>query len=568
MAMNPSRLPIFAGNPFPSFRRTTISREASKPRRRSIAPRLAISLVFTSLGAHAIRQGMADIFISYRSLRRNAAEHLADILREYGYTVWWDYHLPSGRDFSVTIDNELKAAKAVIVLWCSLSVESEWVREEASKAKKAKKNIPVFIERVELPIGFSLDQTLDLTDWDGGPMSPALETLLREVAKVVQREVRPNTNSLQSMDRMWRRGTPTRLAEFALVRNRPDVQAAVSHSQPAATTVASASHADLRASWLSFPYKSDPAAVGKLLAKAELAGAHGLAVEIETHLDRLRADAAAKVEAERLRPGREFRDGDGPLMVVIPAGEFMIGSPPDEKERSGDEGPHHLVRIAKPFAVSKYPITVGEWKSFIAATGHAMGDSAYVFDGNAWKDTQGRGWTNPGFPQDDRHPVTCVNWQDAAAYAAWLANKTGHTYRLLSEAEWEYSCRAGTDTPFYFGRTITPDQANYDGNYAYDGGSKGAFKKGTTPVGSYPANAFGLHDCHGNVWEWVQDCWNENYNGAPTDGTAWATGDCNRRVVRGGSWVNDPRDLRSAFRVGGDGSDRVKYLGFRLARTF
>jgi formylglycine-generating enzyme required for sulfatase activity len=133
--------------------------------------------------------------------------------------------------------------------------------------------------------------------------------------------------------------------------------------------------------------------------------------------------------------------------------------------------------------------------------------------------------------------VINVSWNDAQAYVKWLSDKTEKDYRLLTEAEWEYAARAGTTTPFYFGRTISPDQANYNGEYTYDGGPKGVYREKTTPVGSFPANAFGLHDVHGNVLEWVEDCWHENYSGSPIDGAAWKSGgDCDRRVLRGGSW--------------------------------
>ena len=150
------------------------------------------------------------------------------------------------------------------------------------------------------------------------------------------------------------------------------------------------------------------------------------------------------------------------------------------------------MRIEYPLAVGKFPVTVGEWKKFIAATGHDTGNSAYVCDGKEWKDTPGRGWASPGFAQDDGHPVTCVNWNDAEAFTAWMAKLTGQSYRLLSEAEWEYACRAGTTSRYAFGDQITSAQANFNRD-----------KGGTSPVGEYPANKFGLQDMHGNVWEWV-----------------------------------------------------------------
>ena len=145
-------------------------------------------------------------------------------------------------------------------------------------------------------------------------------------------------------------------------------------------------------------------------------------------------------------------------------------------------------------------------------------------------------------------PVINVSWNDAQAYCAWLTEQTGRAYRLPSEAQWEYACRAGTTTPFHFGARITTDQANFDGNYTYNGSAKGEYREQTVPVGSFPPNAFGLYDMHGNVWEWCQDAWHGNYKDAPTDGSAWeAKGDLSR-VLRGGSWSYNPRDCRAAYR--------------------
>jgi len=173
----------------------------------------------------------------------------------------------------------------------------------------------------------------------------------------------------------------------------------------------------------------------------------------------------------------------------------------------------------------------------------------------------------------DARPVMNVSWDDAQAYVGWLNDRLGlvdkpDAYRLPSEAEWEYGCRAGTTTPFSFGEIITTDQANFDGNRAYGGSSaSNMYLKRTTPVGSFPPNDFGLYDMHGNVWEWCQDTWHGNYRGAPTNGSAWESGDASRRVVRGGSWFDFPRYLRSASRDWGTATDRDNDIGFRLART-
>jgi formylglycine-generating enzyme required for sulfatase activity len=254
--------------------------------------------------------------------------------------------------------------------------------------------------------------------------------------------------------------------------------------------------------------------------------------------------------APQQRPGTTFKDcPECPEMVVVPAGSFTMGSPESEPQRSADEGPQRRVTIARPFAVGKFEVTFAEWDACVAAggcNGHRPSDSNW-----------GRG----------NRPVINVSWDDARAYVAWLSRKTGKTYRLLSEAEWEYAARAGTTTPFSTGQRITTEQANFDGNHTYNGSSKGQYRQRTLPVGSFAANAFGLHDMHGNVWEWTEDCWNANYSGAPTDGSARTSGECGRRVLRGGSWVDLPRFLRSADRYWITAENRIDVIGFRVART-
>ena len=262
--------------------------------------------------------------------------------------------------------------------------------------------------------------------------------------------------------------------------------------------------------------------------------------------ERKEREEAARRE-EEMRPGREFQDCEEawcPRMVVVAAGEFTMGSPDDEAGRYVDEGPRHEVRIGKKFAVGKYEVTFGEWDACVAGGGcggYRPGD---------------RGWG-----RGDR-PVVNVSWEDAKGYVEWLAGKTGKGYRLLSESEWEYGARGGARTGYSWGGEIGVNRANCDGC-----GSRWD-NKSTGPVGSFGANGYGLHDMHGNVWEWVEDCWHGDYEGAPRDGRAWTTGsDCSARVLRGGSWNYEPRYLRSALRFRITAGIRYDYLGFRVART-
>ncbi|MGI9450571.1 MAG: SUMF1/EgtB/PvdO family nonheme iron enzyme [Geminicoccaceae bacterium] len=272
--------------------------------------------------------------------------------------------------------------------------------------------------------------------------------------------------------------------------------------------------------------------------------------------------------ASSLRAGTVFHDVDAPWcpeMVVIPPGTFSMGSPGDEAERDDGEGPEHQVTFEKPFALGRFPVTSGEFAAFAKESGHG-GKGAYLLKDDIWKFDKKVDWRSPGFEQADRHPVVCVSHEDALAYLAWLSEKTEKLYHLPSEAAWEYACRAGTTTPFWTGKTIGSHQANYDGTIAYRGGKKGVWRKGTTRVDNFSANPFGLHDMHGNVWEWCADRWRQTYEGAPIDGTGWFAGRSSKRVMRGGSWLNAPHLLRSAGRAAIVAGFRYYNLGFRCAR--
>ena len=251
------------------------------------------------------------------------------------------------------------------------------------------------------------------------------------------------------------------------------------------------------------------------------------------------AETRLEALAEARRAGRNFRDCDVcPEMVVVPAGTYMMG-----EKGASDEKPVHQVTIAQPFAVGKYEVTFAEWEACVAGGGC----NGYRPDDEGW----GRG----------RRPVINVSWEDVQNYVRWLSEETGKPYRLLSEAEWEYVARAGKTTRYTWGDKKGRNRANCDGC-----GSRWD-KKQPAPVGRFAANAFGLHDMHGNVWEWTQDCWNDNYRGAPSDGRAWQSGNCSYRVLRGGSWLVEPGDLRSAYRSWVAAGVRYNSIGCRLART-
>ena len=249
-------------------------------------------------------------------------------------------------------------------------------------------------------------------------------------------------------------------------------------------------------------------------------------------------------EAERaLKPKDTFREcaQDCPEMIVVPPGEFTMGSPEDEKGRARNEGPQHKVTIARPFAVSKFDVTFDDWDACVAVGGcPQVGDSGF-----------GRG----------TRPVTNVTWDDAQQYVVWFSKMTGRPYRLLTEAEWEYAARAGTSTTYFWGNEVGKGNANCIGcDSAWE-------NRGTAPVGSFNPNAFGLYDMTGNEWQWLQDCYHADYNTAPADGSAWTSGDCSLRIDRGGSWVTGPPNLRLAFRGSYPAGSRNYSLGIRVART-
>ena len=245
-------------------------------------------------------------------------------------------------------------------------------------------------------------------------------------------------------------------------------------------------------------------------------------------------------------PGRIIRDCDVcPEMVVVPPGSFMMGSP--DGVGHSDERPQHRVTIDYAFAVGVYEVTFEEWDACVrggGCDGYEPDDYGY-----------GRG----------RHPVINVSWDSAWRYADWLTAQTGEEYRLLSEAEWEYVSRAGTETARHWGES-KDSQCRFVNGYPHFAPCPDGYEE-TAPVGSYAPNAFGLYDVLGNVWEWTEDCWNGSYAGAPADGSPWTSGDCEVRVLRGGSWSSRSLQLRSANRSAERAGNRVYRVGFRVART-
>jgi formylglycine-generating enzyme required for sulfatase activity len=419
---------------------------------------------------------MSDIFVSYKREEQSTARKLAEALENEGWTVWWDPKLRAGERFDDVIEAALEESKCVVVMWSKLSVKSKYVKDEATYALNRNKIVPVKIEDVDLPFRFDTLHTPRLVGWDGSKNFPEFQTLMRDIAQIVPLSTARNQDRVKAQNRQ-----PLQTKKSKTTDSKTD-----SANQSTASTLA----------------------------------------------------------RERPQLGMVFRDtlkdgSQGPEMVVVPVGEFQMGSV--QGSGAAAEQPVHTVHINKPFAIGRYPITFAEYDQFASATNRELpGDKGW-----------GRG----------RQPVINVSWTDAVKYANWLSLQTGKRYRLPSEAEWEYAARAGTDTAYWWGDEVQPGVANFYGSDSRWGG------KQTSPVGSFPANPFGLHDTAGNVWELIQDTWHDNYDQAPTDGSAWEEGNGGRLVIRGGSWGNGPEYLRSSFRNRDTADDRNTNIGFRLAQT-
>jgi formylglycine-generating enzyme required for sulfatase activity len=583
---------------------------------------------------------MVDVFISYKREERERCERIHEKLKALDLDVWFDVRLTAGKSFDREIEEAVKGAKAVVVLWSPASVESEWVREEAGVGKARNVLAAIRISPCDLPFGFGTTHVEDIHEAEFADDHPAWLKILDRVGDLTGRtdlaayskalgqasgvlhrfaEAHP-TSRLAGKARLLADRLADTAGEGAAPKARPSAAPRVLRGPEAgwADIEASSDPRDYADFLEVYPQseqafearrrkrkledwagsdQTDPAAVTAFLRSGSFAALQTIVQATADNLagaaerSRLLAipasakasEARAAAVAKRAVLSRSFgidlagvSNWPRPVMVAIPPGRFTMGSP-DTDERSenydGEEEPLHEVEIEHVFALGRAAVTRDAFSAFIAETNHDMGDSAFVLNGDKWEDTPGRGWRDPGFAQGGDHPVTCVSWHDAQAFIAWLNDLLTLTdrpdaYRLPSEAEWEYACRAGTETPFSFGAAITTDQANFNGNVGYGGAQPSmVWRKATTPAGRFPANAFGLYDMHGDVWDWCEDTWNKTYEGAPADGAPWRTGDASLRVRRGGSWSIPPQRGRSAMRVRSDPAIRNHIFGFRLART-
>ncbi len=559
-----------------------------------------------------------DVFISYKREDRAVAKALAEVLAAHGYSIWWDIDLLPGDRFADEIGAVIERASTTIVLWSAKAVASDYIRGEADLARQLGRLFPVRLDDSALPIPFNALQTLDLTGWqslgDDAQLEPLLAALKARIGNSRSAQRIPETTAVNLHAReaeaeaaVWRSindqpsasaseydyylrnypdGVFAELARIRLARlRRPNRLGQVRGNILALGSVAGAIAAIIGVLALAqdklaplFAIVTDtlqaPEAEqsGQVATQPEsLATGEALpptaAEPLTDHqealaLERLHADPGTlQIEpaigqdpvASPLEAGDVFDDCDGagwcPTMVVVPAGSFIRG--PNDGDGDEDERPAHRVAIDEPFAIGVYEVTFDEWDACVASGGC----NGHVPDDEGW----GRG----------RRPVIDLSWEDARAYVDWLNRKLGHAelYGLPTEAEWEYAARAGTTTPFYFGETISTEQANYDGNRTYGTGDVGVYREQTVEVGSFPANAFGLHDVHGNAREWVEDCYTDNYREQAEFNGVSTVDDCRLRVLRGGAWNQGPGSLRSANRSDRRGDYRSAHAsGFRVAR--
>ena len=522
---------------------------------------------------------MADIFISYKREERQKARVIAEAIAAEGYSVWWDVDLLSGESFGAELEAIIRKAKASIVLWSSLSIHSHWVREEAELARTLGTLVPVLLDDADPPFGFRGINAENLRSWTGSLKAPELDRLLRAIRQKAgpapdqsprsASEVETAVNAFHYEATYWAsisQSSVQRVSEYETYLER--FGEAAQFGDLARSRISTLSHASRKPVFGTLT-KWGGGLLGTAAAIATIwvavFPANNDSATINTNTNSGMASEADEVHSlSNYSPGQVFRDafddgGRGPEMVVLPAGTFMIGSPSSEIERHEDEdsmagpgGSQVRVTIHKPFAVGKYEVKWEEWAECI---------SDGMCDGSISRNIPKNVDSNI-----NSLPVTNIDWDDTKDYVEWLSQKSGENYRLLTEAEWEYAARSGKITAFSFGSTITSQQANFDGSYTYGESPVGDFLGKAMPVGSYKQNSFGLHDMHGNVAEWVEDCFRNSYADLPTNGSASLYNGCPLRTVRGGSWANLPRNLRSAYRTGKYPEIKSLGLGFRVAR--
>lgn len=475
--------------------------------------------------AAAVQDGTeVDVFLSYARIDKERVAPFAQLLEAQGWTVFWDPQIAPGQRWDNLIKTRLDNARCIIVMWTAASVESQWVKDEASNGRDRQILVPVALDDTKPPLGFGMIQTASLGGWPKvADKAAEVEFVLAGVRRLLGEHAVPAPGepepildlgaALGADGQVWMtiRDTEkpvlleTFIKQYPQSPYRPFAEALLGSLRPGtpAAIALPGGPADV----------TQPAAVDPAPVTPE--------------------PIAAGV-TRSLKAGHSFRDhADAPEMVIVPAGRFEQGHALYYSEK-----PVRSVTIGKPFAVARYPVTFEQWMACVES------------GGSDFKPAD-EGWGG------GRRPVINVTWTDCREFILWLNSITGFHYRFLSESEWEYCCRAGSQAAYATGESISIDRANF--NYSK-----------TLPVDSFPSNAFGLYDFHGNTWEWTADFWHSDYQGAPVDGSPWISGYHSEysacRVIRGGSYGDDPVNIRCARRDYQALGNRKDNIGFRVAR--
>jgi sulfatase modifying factor 1 len=531
---------------------------------------------------------VSDIFLSYDSRDLERIKPLAAALSAQGWTLFYDRTIPPGKTWRQFIGKEIDECRCMVVAWSTHSIESNWVLEEADDGLKRKILVPCLLDDVRPPLGMRAIQAANLVDWKGDLKAPGFKALCGAISELIGAGKEQKV-SVQDSGKPAIEHVP-HLVEVQPPKTKFDKNAAPKEQAGSKERGAAPKQhkAEIEAPDAMVPDMDKPRrfTFKAMLVTVILSVVGVMFFELGPFVSVLSKETEPKTTAHpsldnpspkpaspKVASAIERQHGSAdatqvaqrtaikvPEMISIPAGEFWMGSENTDMYASDDEKPKHKVQIAA-FNLGKYEVTKQQFAEFVRQTGHKSGE-CWFWNGSDWTKSEPRDWQSPGVEQTESEPVVCVSFQDVQAYIAWLNKETGNRFRLPSEAEWEYAARAKTNPPYFWGEAMqeATEHAWFSDNA----------RQKTQPVGQpNHDNAFELYDMAGNVWEWTQDCWHVNYQSAPGDGKAWeqaSGGDCNRRVLRGGSWPDEPGILRSAPR-GGDFADfRLNNVGFRLAQ--
>jgi formylglycine-generating enzyme len=491
---------------------------------------------------------MIDIFISYAREDQERVRPIVKELEQRNWSVFWDLEIPPGDNWSNYIGHQLSESRCVVVFWSNHSITSKWVKKEAGEGENRDILIPVLLENVEPPFPFKDIHAADLSRWKNNASHSAFQSLLGAIE-----------SKISSASPHIVKPAPKSAERRTVV--------------PPVINIAPPYHNKSNQPERLFPEIQRQQAVWAFIVLVVVV----IGLFYFTNHKTGNTDAPPVVpNSEKVVSGNKLPAATNVVAETVPlnfvpiqGGMFTMGSPTSELNHQSDEAPQHQVRLSA-FYMSRYEVTVGEFRKFIEASGYRTdaekGDGSYFWNGNSVEKRAGINWHHGVSGRvrpksEENHPVVHVSWNDAVEYCKWLSRTTGKNYRLPTEAEWEYACRAGNSKPFNTGDNLTTSQANYDGNYPYNNNQKGENRQNTVPVNSFAPNAWGLYNMHGNVWELCSD-WYGNYgSGTVTNPAGPETG--SYRVIRGGSWNYPAEDCRSAYRSLSSPDIRYNFVGFR-----